>query len=496
LGPPTLCSARLTALTAPSEARLLGTLAVVRRLCLLVVGVALLLTGLGPVPATGQEQPPAPTPALATPVLSMRRVPVLLSRVVAKTHLRTDLDRIMTDPVYGAARDRSCLVVADPGGGTVHYARQASLGLIPASTLKLLTTAAALAQLGPDSRFTTEIRAGAAPADGGVGDLYLVGGGDPLLSTAEFASDGGYLGQPRRSTSIEALADKVVATGVRRVGRILGDESRYDTQRLVPSWNPRYIANFDISPLSALVVNKALTSASPPAVAVSPPAHAATVLAGLLRARGVTVGETGAARTPSGAPLLTSIDSAPLSEIAAEILQNSDNMAAEMLVKEMGTRPGSPGSTAAGLSAIAERLRQLAGVTPEEMAVVDGSGLDRSDKLTCSVLQRVVAQSPDALAAGLPVAGRNGTLFRRFLGTPAAGKVWAKTGSLEGVAGLSGFVTARGNRNVAFTLLSNDLASASAGVGLQDRVVNVLTAYPRAPSADELGPKPVAQPSG
>jgi D-alanyl-D-alanine carboxypeptidase/D-alanyl-D-alanine-endopeptidase (penicillin-binding protein 4) len=162
----------------------------------------------------------------------------------------------------------------------------------------------------------------------------------------------------------------------------------------------------------------------------------------------------------------------------------------------MGTRPGSPGSTVAGLSAIAERLRLLAGVTPEEMAVVDGSGLDRGDKLTCSVLQRVVAQSPEALAAGLPVAGRNGTLFRRFLGTPAAGRVSAKTGSLEGVAGLSGFVTGQGNRNLSFTLLSNDLTSASAGVGLQDRVVNVLSTYPRAPAADQLAPRPVVPPSG
>jgi D-alanyl-D-alanine carboxypeptidase/D-alanyl-D-alanine-endopeptidase (penicillin-binding protein 4) len=166
-------------------------------------------------------------------------------------------------------------------------------------------------------------------------------------------------------------------------------------------------------------------------------------------------------------------------------------MAAEMLVKELGTKPGTPGSTAAGLAAVADRLRQMAGVTPEEVATVDGSGLDRSDKVTCSVLQRVVASGPAALAAGLPVAGRNGTLFKRFLGTPAAGKVWAKTGSLEGVAGLSGFVTGQGNRNVAFSLLANDLTTASAGVGLQDRVVNVLAAYPRAPSADELGPKAV-----
>lgn len=451
--------------------------------------------------ASAQEPAPAaaaPLPALVTPVLSMRRVPALLSRVVADTHLGTDLDRVMTDPVYGAARDRSCLVVSDPGGGTVHYSRHPSLGLIPASTLKVLTAAAALALLGPDSRLTTEIRAGAAPSDGAVGELYMVGGGDPLLSTADFASDGGYQGQPRRSTSVEALADKVAAAGVRRVGRVLGDESRYDAERLVPSWNPRYIANFDISPLSALVVNKAFTSASPPAVAISPPAHAAAVLAALLRARGVTVGDTGTGKAPAGAPLVTSIESAPLTEIVAEILENSDNMAAELLVKELGTRPGSPGSTVAGLSAIADRLRQVAGVTAEEVAAVDGSGLDRSDRLSCDVLQRVAAHAGETgpLAQGLPVAGRNGTLFRRFVGTPAAGRVRAKTGSLEGVAGLSGYATGQGGRSLAFTLLANDLPSASAGAGLQDRVANVLSGYPRAPSPAELGPKALPPPAG
>jgi D-alanyl-D-alanine carboxypeptidase/D-alanyl-D-alanine-endopeptidase (penicillin-binding protein 4) len=116
--------------------------------------------------------------------------------------------------------------------------------------------------------------------------------------------------------------------------------------------------------------------------------------------------------------------------------------------------------------------------------------------VTCEALQRVVAQAPAGLAVGLPVAGRNGTLFRRFLGTPAAGKVSAKTGSLEGVAGLSGYVTGVTNRSIAFTLLANDLASMSAGAGMQDRVVNVLAAFPRAPSPDELGPQPVRSPGG
>ena len=265
----------------------------------------------------------------------------------------------------------------------------------------------------------------------------------------------------------------------------------------MPSWNPRYIANFDISPLSALVVNKAFTSTRPPAVAVSPPAHAAGMLAGLLRARGVGVGDTGTGKAPAAAPVVTSIDSPPLADVVAEILQNSDNLAAEMLVKEMSTRPGTPGSTTAGLAAVAERLRQLVGVTPEEMTAVDGSGLDRGDRLSCGLLQRVLAQGGESgsLAQGLPLAGRNGTLFRRFLGTPAAGRVRAKTGSLEGVVGLSGYATGQGGYTLAFSLLANDLPSMSAGAGLQDRVANVLSGYPKAPSVAELGPR-AASPGG
>jgi serine-type D-Ala-D-Ala carboxypeptidase/endopeptidase (penicillin-binding protein 4) len=134
------------------------------------------------------------------------------------------------------------------------------------------------------------------------------------------------------------------------------------------------------------------------------------------------------------------------------------------------------------------------GAGPEEMVAVDGSGLDRGDRLTCGLLQRVLATAGESgpLAQGLPQAGRNGTLFRRFLGTPAAGKVRAKTGSLEGVVGLSGFVSAQAGRTLAFSLLANDLPSMAVGAGLQDRVANVMSGYPRAPTPEELGPKPPA----
>jgi D-alanyl-D-alanine carboxypeptidase/D-alanyl-D-alanine-endopeptidase (penicillin-binding protein 4) len=89
------------------------------------------------------------------------------------------------------------------------------------------------------------------------------------------------------------------------------------------------------------------------------------------------------------------------------------------------------------------------------------------------------------------VAGQTGTLIRRFLDTPAVGKVRAKTGSLNGVAGLSGWITGGDGRSLEFSLIANDLPSESAGMALQDRLVAALATYPKAPAPEEIGPEPV-----
>ncbi len=218
------------------------------------------------------------------------------------------------------------------------------------------------------------------------------------------------------------------------------------------------------------------------------------MLTTLLRARGVTVGGTGTGRAPAATTLVASIDSPPLAEVVGAVLQHSDNMGAEMLVKELGVRFGGGGSTAAGLAVIRDHLA-ASGAPLAGVATVDGSGLDRSDHLTCQLLQQVLATAGDdsELARGLPVAGRNGTLYKRFLGTPAVGKVRAKTGSLLGVAALTGFAggagTDAGAGSLRFSLLANELPSEAAGLRLQDNVVDVLAAYPQAPPADAIGPR-------
>ena len=138
--------------------------------------------------------------------------------------------------------------------GRVVYQRTPGAELIPASNMKLLTAYAVLAKLGPAFTYTTTARAAAAPAAGVVnGPLYLVGSGDPLLWTNDFAA--AYTKadllppavEPRPHTRLEALADSVARAGVKQItGGVLGDDSRYDPVRYIPTWSASYAASGEV----------------------------------------------------------------------------------------------------------------------------------------------------------------------------------------------------------------------------------------------------------
>ncbi len=435
----------------------------------------------------------AATARLATPILSARRVPDLLARTVARARLTSSLDAALADPAIGAAAQASCLVVDD--GPEPLFAARPTTPLVPASTLKLVTATAALRRLGAGFRFVTEVRAAAPPAGGVVdGPLWLVGSGDPVIQTGDYSAL--FEDQPRIATPLEALADALVAAGVHEVrGPVVGDESRYDTVRYLPVWKPRYVADNEVGPISALSVNDGFAqySRTKAVAAADPAANAAGVLTSLLRARGVVVdAEAAAGAAPQGASALASVTSPPLSEIVKEMLQDSDNQTAEMLVKELGARFRGAGTWEAGL-AVARTDAVEAGIPPDQYAAVDGSGLDRSDRLTCAALVDALdASGPSGpLAAGLPVAGQSGTLHKRLVGSAAAGRLRAKTGTLDNVAGLAGFVDRPGARPLTFALLANDLPDRTAtGRALQDRIGLALAAYPDAPAAAVLAPRP------
>jgi len=372
------------------------------------------------------------------------------------------------DPLWADTPD-GCLRVT--AGDRVLYEANPDAAVVPASVTKLFTATAALRVLGADHRFRTTVRTTSAPVNGVVaGDLWLVGGGDPVLGTDAWAAQ---LDADRRLyTSLEQLADQVVAAGVRGIeGGVLGDESRFDADRYVDTWPDRLIADGEAGPLSALSVNDGFRSWGHPGVPFADPAADAAALFGeLLDARGVTIAEAaGAGVAPAGSVEVAGIDSPTVGELVDAMLRDSDNGTAELLVKELGRQRRGEGTTAAGTGVIADVLG-AAGVAPDRMAVADGSGLSDAARLTCRALTTLLAHDAEALSGRLPVAGRDGTLARRFLGTAAAGRLRAKTGSLEGTAALAGYVDTADNTTVQFAYIINGLPHGDSGRVLQDRL--------------------------
>ena len=363
----------------------------------------------------------------------------------------------------------TCLRV-DLGRANV-YRHQADRPLVPASTQKLLVAHVALDTLGAQHRSRTLLR-GPEPVEGVVfGDLTLVGGGDPLLTTATYAFVQRTADQPL--TFLDALADQVVAAGITHVtGAVFGDESRYDSLRTVATWPARYLTQNQIGPLGALSVNDGFSlelappgETTPPkrSRAVDPALDAASIFTALLRDRGVIVqGEptNGIGSTLEGAPTVSDlafIESAPLSDVVRQLLEQSDNGTAELLTKELGLVGAGAGTTQAGTSFIEQRAQEL-GLPAGGVQMMDGSGLDPANTTTCDELVSVLAASggpAGTLGAALPIAGRTGTLRGRFRGTPAEGRLRAKTGSLNGVTSLAGFVEMPDGQIATFAYIAN-----------------------------------------
>jgi D-alanyl-D-alanine carboxypeptidase/D-alanyl-D-alanine-endopeptidase (penicillin-binding protein 4) len=383
------------------------------------------------------------------------------------------------------AATNACLVVAD--GSTPLYSHQAALALAPASTEKLLVAAAALRVLGPDFRFVTQVRAPAAPAGGKVGWLWLVGSGDALLATPEWmafqaphARDGAYPWTP-----LGSLADSLVAAGIRNVaGGIKGDDSELDRLRFLPAWPASYEKDMEVGALSALTLNEGFQQWTPvPVLAADPPAYASSELARLLAARHVVVGPSGGDQTaPPGSVVVAQLQSAPLTQIIQIMLTASDNLIAELLVRQIDRHSGRTGTTPGGVAAVMQQAAGL-GVPTAGAVMLDGSGLAPGNRATCTELLAAldVGGRPgfEAIANGLAIAGTTGTLVNRFVGSPVAGRLRAKTGSIANAGGMVGVLAL--TRPLRFALLVNQPLTYAQLLEKEDAVVAALSTYPEAP---------------
>lgn len=375
------------------------------------------------------------------------------SRSAFQTHLARALHARHVSP------GRTGAIVFDLQTGSTLFAHNPRLPLRPASNEKLATTYAALSALGPSFRVETDVLGeGQQSGTTWQGNLVLKGYGDPALSFAQ----------------VNSLARQVAAVGIKHVtGRILGDESWFDTRRTGLGWKPDFYLH-ESPALSALVINRGWTGRYETG---RPALMAAQILRRGLRRAGVTVHGGAALGVASAqAASLASVQSARLAVLVRHMDVYSDNFYAEMLLKEVGAVQGTGGSAAAGI-AVERQLLSDAGVPLAGVRMVDGSGLsliDRWTPLGLATLLRTMWEDSDLrpyLVPALPIAGETGTLQHRMRKAPARGLVRAKTGTTNNASSLSGFV---GDR-YAFSILENGSpVSALNAEQSQDRFAQVL----------------------
>jgi serine-type D-Ala-D-Ala carboxypeptidase/endopeptidase (penicillin-binding protein 4) len=358
---------------------------------------------------------------------------------------------VKIDRLIGARR----VGVAVGSIGHVLYEHDASAAHIPASNEKLLLSMALLSRLPRTATIVTRAEA-AAVGDGGVipGDLWLVGRGDPTIGRHR-------MGQ---------LAAGLIDAGITRIrGSVRGSTDYFAHDWSAPGWRPEFQEEEIALPTALAYQGNTFDGRH----VSDPERRAAAALTKMLRARGVKVaGKPGAGRVPSGLHGVAQVVSPSLQRILRAQNLDSVNFDAEMLGKLLGVlASGTPGTIDKGADAIHAWTSAMGVSTVNE----DSSGLSYANRATAlgiESLLRVAETSPwgAALRATLPEPGE-GTLEHRLAGIP----VVAKTGTLENVSALSGWVRlARTGQQAEFSILSGGFDTSRAK-DIEDAIVTTVS---------------------
>lgn len=434
-----------------------------------VVAAAAAVVGYGPerLRALGTTVTPTPTPTVPRPT------PTTVPPALAKPTATAAPDAAAVRARLGALLRSKSLgkgfggYVVDPVTGTTLAGRRANSTVTPASTAKLATTSAALASLGPQARFTTKV----VHTEGGV---TLVGGGDPtLLGPGKQPAVSAYPSYARL-TALAARTAKALGktggvvgggdSGGGGVVRVRVDDSLYSGSRLGPGWKPNYVPEGSVAPVDALMIDHGRADPRRSTRVTEPALAAGRAFAALLKKHGVHVkGKVARKQAAKGAATLAQVRSPTVGELVEETLTNSDNDMAEALARHVALNEGLPGSFAGGSAAVHTVLARL-GVA-SGIHLYDGSGLSPNDRVTPRALARVLGlaasgRHPElsSVLSGLPIGGYTGTLASRFgEARSGVGMVRAKTGTLDGVSGLAGYVQDRDGRVIVFAFVANGI---------------------------------------
>jgi len=324
--------------------------------------------------------------------------------------------------------------------GTTVFSRDPNDSQRPASNMKVVTAVNALSQLGPETVFRTQVLVGTDPAH-----LYLKGGGDPMLTTKSL-----------ENLATDTALDRDVAVPI----TVHVDSSLFPAPTNGPGWTNGYIPVV-VAPVRALArlydySNDTTT-------------RAADVYIKKLQSLGFTVTRGDDSPAPADATLVAENAKHTVASAVRLMLLDSENNIAETLFRQVAIKRGLPADWAGSKQAAEDSLREL-GIDPAGLALYDGSGLSRKDRLTAGALTSILALTavgdPTRFAEmyaekSMPVSGQTGTLkasYGRYVTKAskcAAGKVRAKTGTLFDTIALSGITSSVDGTQRAFSIMVN-----------------------------------------
>ena len=353
--------------------------------------------------------------------------------------------------------------VLNAATGQTLFARNESASERSASVMKVLTAAVALDVLGPNYQVTTNVVSD--PSN--PGRIYLVGAGDVTLSRMPGNVTSYYAKAPKLDTLTRQIADWSQKTGT-TVTEVFVDNSLYGgDNEWHPTWSKRGLTDGYMAPVSALQIDAArLTSSRNNLLwlaqrTAKPVSQAAELFVASLNKRGIAVDLVASeGKAPTGATVIASVQSRPMSEWVTNMLRVSDNSLAEALGRLSSLKAGFDGSMQS-LTPLFKRVLGNRGLNVAQLKIIDASGLSRDNAVSVALVNDVLTLvnqgtgDYEVIEAGMPVSGQNGSLRTRFATgnlKAARGLVAAKTGYISTGYSLAGFLTARDGTELIFSI--------------------------------------------
>ncbi|HUQ21099.1 MAG TPA: D-alanyl-D-alanine carboxypeptidase/D-alanyl-D-alanine-endopeptidase [Gemmatimonadaceae bacterium] len=407
-------------------------------------------------------------------------------KLSAREALRHSIDSLASNPIF--RNSNMGILIVNPRTGDTLYSLNAGRLFMPASNEKILTGTVALAQLGPDYRFTTTFASLGAKRDTVLdGDLIVIGRGDPTVSDHA---------QGKAMDWMARIADSLSARGIKRIeGSLIRGGNAFPDTIYGYGWEYDDLLTESGAPIDELLYDEGMTKMRTQIagrdtiidIATRTPYRtylealdSALVAKGIRVARGVS---DNIATIPNPAPApLFSVTSPPLRDILKLLEKPSQNQIAEILLRTMGLEKTGIGTADSGAAVVTRQLLAW-GAERDGFRVYDGSGMSRHDLVSPETIVRALTaiQKDTAFHVfydALPIAGVDGTLRTRMVGTRAAGNMRAKTGTLQFVRSLSGYITDIDGDQLVFSLLHNHFITSVNNVSeFQNQVGALLANY-------------------